>query len=102
MNLPVPAQTEGIIQEFITGELLATQGRADETVASDLSLFRTGILDSFGLFRLVLHLEERFDVTIGDEEVIPENFDSVAAIIQFLESKRDGLTAESTVPVQQA
>ncbi len=84
------AEAEGIIHRFIVDELLASQGRTDEIVTAEMSLFRTGIIDSFGLFSLVLHLEQEFDITVEDEEVVPEHFDSITAIIEFLQMKRSG------------
>ena len=102
MDVPVFANAESIIMEFIVDGLLAAQGRAGEEITSETSLFRTGIVDSFGLFQLVLHLEEQFQVTIADEEVVPENFETITTIITFLERKRSGLNGSAPPIVGQA
>jgi len=79
---------EGIISDYIATELLAPQGRAQETVTPQTSLFRTGIVDSFGLLAMVQYLEHRFGVVVRDEEMVPENFDSVSTIARFVRSKQ--------------
>lgn len=54
----------------------------DETL-----LIETGILDSLGVLDLVSFLESEFSITIVDEELVPENFNSVEQIAVFLASK---------------
>jgi acyl carrier protein len=50
------------------------------------SLLRDGILQSIDVVDLVLYLEKQYGVKIPSAEVVPENFDSVAAICRLLES----------------
>ena len=57
------------------------------TVGDSVSLFETGVFDSIGIMELVAKLEEAFAISIEDHEVMPENLDSVTAIIAFLEAK---------------
>jgi acyl carrier protein len=56
-------------------------------IAADDSLLDMGIIDSTGVLELVAYLEEQFHVKIGDGEIVPENLDSIAAMIRFLQSK---------------
>lgn len=79
--------TERRITAFIQEDLLASQGRAGEEVTTQTSLFRTGIIDSFGLLSLVTFLEAEFGFTVRDEEMVPENFDSVATIAAFVAAR---------------
>ena len=53
------------------------------------SLLEKGIIDSTGVLELILYLEEEFGVKIEDEEVIPENLDSVANIELLLKNKNN-------------
>ena len=53
---------------------------------SDVALDVVG-LDSIGMIDLVYGLEERFAITIADEEVLPENFGSIAALTALVERK---------------
>jgi acyl carrier protein len=52
-------------------------------------LVEQGVLDSFDIISLVVDLNEIFDVDIPVEEIAPENFDSVDAILSLIESLSD-------------
>ena len=51
------------------------------------SLLEKGIIDSTGVLELVLYLEEEFGIKIEDEEIIPENLDSVINIETLVKRK---------------
>ena len=57
----------------------------EPTVASDESLFESGVLDSFGLQDLVTELEHVFGVKIPDSDLTPRKFDSIERIEAYLE-----------------
>lgn len=60
-------------------------GRIDETTG----LFGRGVgLDSIEVLQLVAAMEERFDVTVEDEELDPERFRTVGSLATFIEEKR--------------
>jgi acyl carrier protein len=50
-------------------------------------LLESGILDSLSLLRLVVFLEERFKITVGDADLLPENFASVHTICAYLRAR---------------
>ena len=75
--------TNDIIRDYISAEL-ATEGRAISD--SDL-LVEDGIIDSIAIISLLVFLEERFSVQIGGDELLPENFQSIAAITAMVERK---------------
>lgn len=58
------------------------------SLADDTSLLGMGIVDSTGVLELVTFLEDLLQVTIEDDEIVPENLDTVDAIIAFAERKR--------------
>ena len=70
---------EFIIENFLFGE---ANGLKDDT-----SFMDEGIIDSTGVLELVNFLEQEFSITIDDEELIPENLDSINNVATFLESK---------------
>jgi acyl carrier protein len=78
---------ETVINDYVSRELV--QDPALLPLANATSLLETGILDSLGLLRLVVFIQERFAITVDDVDLIPENFDSVDAISAYLRS-RDG------------
>lgn len=53
----------------------------------DDSLLENGIIDSTGVLELILFLEENFQIKINDDEILPENLDSVNNICNFAKIK---------------
>jgi acyl carrier protein len=47
-----------------------------------------GALDSVGVLRLVVFIEERYSVSVGDDDLVPENFATVTALAELLRSKQ--------------
>lgn len=70
---------------FIQREL--AQGRGGIDVARE-SLVESGIIDSLGIMKLVDFIEREFRVKIGDEDLIPENFETLDDIANLLSSKQ--------------
>jgi acyl carrier protein len=62
-------------------------------LGDDTSFLESGMIDSLGMAQLVAFVEERFDLRIADEELLPENLDSVARIAAFVERKRSTRSA---------
>jgi len=59
-------------------------------LSNDASLTRHGVLDSMGVLELIAYLEQRFDITIPDEDTLPENLDSIARIVQYVAQRSNG------------
>ena len=55
--------------------------------SNDEDLFVKGIIDSFAVVNLVAEIEESFKIEFEAEEIVPENFQSVKAIVDFLHGK---------------
>jgi acyl carrier protein len=53
----------------------------------DASLLEAGVVDSTGVLELILFVEESFKIEVADNEVTPENFDSVNRIAAYVERK---------------
>lgn len=74
------------LRQFIVENYLLT---CDDTSLGDAdSLTGRGILDSTGALELVMHLQERYGITVQDEELHPDNLDSIERIAAFIERKR--------------
>ena len=76
---------ETVINDYISREFI--RDPALLPLADDTSLLDSGILDSLSLLRLVVFLEERFGITMGDADLLPENFASVNAICAYLRAR---------------
>lgn len=56
---------------------------------NDDSLLAKGIIDSTGVLELVEWLEDKFGITVEDEELVPENLDSVNYLAAFIARKKN-------------
>ena len=82
---------ETVINDYISQELVPD--RALLPLANDTQLLDSGILDSLSLLRIVVFLEEQFGITMGDADLLPENFASVDAICAYLRARELGTEA---------
>jgi len=80
--------TETAIKRFIVEEIML--GNAQTKIETDQSLLTSGILDSLALIRLINFIEEKFNVVIEDEDIVPDNFETIEALKIFLEDKVSG------------
>ena len=74
------------IREFIVENFLFGEGNG---LPDDTSFLDEGIIDSTGILELVAFLEEVFGIEVEDEELISENLDSIANIVQYLTTKQE-------------
>jgi acyl carrier protein len=51
------------------------------------SLLDKGVIDSTGVLELVAFLESQYAITVEDDDVIPDNLDSIENIVQFVSKK---------------
>ncbi len=75
------------VRGFVVEHFLFGQGAGFQDTASFLE---QGIMDSTGVLELVGFLEGTFGLKVADDELVPENLDSVDLICAYLERKRDG------------
>jgi len=68
-----------IIDNYLFGE--------DLGLKDDSSFLDGGILDSTGIMQLVAFLEETYSIVIENEELVPENLDSINKVAAFIERK---------------
>jgi acyl carrier protein len=59
-------------------------------IGNDDQLLGNGLLDSLGVLDVVGFLERQFHITVADEELLPENFQSITSLVAFVQSKLDG------------
>ena len=63
-------------------------GLDEEELNDDDSFLDHGIIDSTGVLELVAFLEETYGFEVADEEVLPDNFDSINNLAAYIERKR--------------
>ena len=79
------AQMESVINDYISREIV--QDPAMLPLSNETSLLEGGILDSLSLLRLVVFLEEQFKISVGEADLLPENFGNVNAICSYLRAR---------------
>lgn len=70
-----------VIENFLFGEA--------GDLKDDTSFLDEGIIDSTGVLEMIEFLETTFNITIQDEEIIPENLDTLNNIEAFLKRSTD-------------
>ncbi|MCW2275849.1 acyl carrier protein [Rhodoblastus acidophilus] len=78
------------IRDFIAQDLLFVDDVND--MAGDQSMLQAGMIDSTGVLELVAFLEGHFDIAIADADIVPENLDTIDALVAFVTRKK-GLAA---------
>ncbi len=61
----------------------------DEDFESCDTLVDSKVLDSFDIITLISEINEEFDVTISADKIVPENFNSVDALAELVQSLLD-------------
>ena len=79
------------LRKFIIDNFLF--GRDSVGFSDDDSFLEKSLIDSSGVLELVGFLEETYGITVRDQELVPENLDSINRLIRYLEHK----LAEDTV-----
>ncbi len=74
------------IRKFIIENFLFGNG---EKLKDDTSFLTSDIIDSTGILELIAFLEETYDLSIKDAEMLPENFDSLINISSYLARQLD-------------
>ena len=80
----MPVEKE--IRKFILENFILD---GDNHLEDEDSLLEKGIIDSTGVLELVAFIEENYHFKIQDEELIPENLDSIRNICKFIQTKVD-------------
>ena len=73
------------IREYIIYNSL--NGFSDGDLDYDDSFLEKGIIDSTGVLELISFVEDKYCINVEDEELIPDNFDSVNRLAAYITSK---------------
>lgn len=73
------------VREFVVSNFLFGDTRTG--LQPDDSFLENGIVDSTGVLELVAHLEQTYQIEIKDQELIPDNLDSVSKVASFVARK---------------
>ena len=73
------------MRQFIVDNFLF--GDKESMFSNDDSFLEKGIVDSTGILELVAFLEEKYGIKIKDNELVPENLDSIDCLVRFIDRK---------------
>jgi acyl carrier protein len=71
--------------EFVKNEIMRNK---NAKLNEDEDLLSAGVLDSLAILQLVAFIEDRFGIKVPDEDVVFENFQSINALVAYLEKYR--------------
>jgi len=83
---------DAVIRDYISRELV--RDPAILPLENSTPLLDSGVVDSLGLLRLVVFIQDQFGIVMDDLDVVPEHFASVDAICAYLRSRPDYAAAE--------
>ena len=76
---------EDMIRKYIAENILFSGN--GYPYPDNTSFLNEGIIDSMNVLELVMFVEEKFGVTVADQDIVPDNFDSVTQLADFIRSK---------------
>ncbi|MBN2090666.1 acyl carrier protein [candidate division KSB1 bacterium] len=80
------------VRNFVVDTFLFGDGA---NLQDDTSFLENGIIDSTGILELITFLEETYQISIQDNELVPDNLDTLKKVEQFLTKKINGSLASS-------
>ena len=79
------------IREYLNQYLLFSDDTLDYD--DDDSFLENGIVDSVAVMELALFVEEKYNIAVDDQEITPDNFDSVSKLARYIRSRLNGSAA---------
>jgi acyl carrier protein len=82
--MPVPAAITDRIRQFLVEHFPSAR---KQPLGDDDHLLANGIVDSLGILDLVAYLEREFGITITDDDLVPEHFESLGRMTRFVQDR---------------
>lgn len=74
------------LRKYILENFLFTDD--DDALDDSDSFLDLGVVDSTGIMEVILFVEEEFELSVADHEMVPENLDSIDALVAFIQRKQ--------------
>jgi acyl carrier protein len=91
-------QIEQEVRQFVIENFVFESD--DRGFSNDASFFDTGLIDSMGVLTLVEFVKDKYGVSVEDDELLPENWDSVNRIATFIRARLGRISAADRSAVQ--
>jgi len=73
------------LEKFLLTEIAVDLGKKSMDPNEDL--LEQGIIDSLGIMKLVLFLEESYGIQVDDQDITPENFQCLSSMVKYVEQQ---------------
>jgi len=73
------------LEKFLISEVAADLGK--QSLDPDEDLLEQRIIDSLGILKLVSYIEKAHGIKVLDQDIVPENFQSINSMVKFVEEK---------------
>lgn len=83
------------LRDFFENSILYNESM--DEIGEEDSLIEGGYIDSTGIIELVAYVEKAFEIRVRDEEIIPENFDTMKRICMYIYSKTQNYVREGMI-----
>ncbi len=80
-------QIKQSVKNYILENVL--YGAGDDALSDEDSFLEKGIIDSTGIMEIVSYVEDEFNISVHDEEMIPENLDTINNLARFITKKTE-------------
>ena len=80
-------EVEQQVRSFIVDDIRWVGSPA--TLTPDYRLIDNDVLDSMAIFELIAFIEDKFQIQIDDDDLVPENFETIKAITLLVEGKKE-------------
>ena len=77
---------EETLRKYILENYLFTEDESE--LDNNDSFLELGIIDSTGIMEVVLFIEMEFDIEVDDEELLPENLDTINNLVKFIATRQ--------------
>jgi acyl carrier protein len=84
---PVVSNTM-LVQQRIRNHIIESFLFGSNSLKDEDSFLERGVVDSTGVLELVLFAEEAFSIAVNDDEILPENFDSISNLARYVSRKQ--------------
>ena len=80
-----PLETRAKLRQFVVTNFYVADPSGLE---DDTSLIESGLVDSTGMLEVIGFVESQFQLRVGDQDLVPANFETIARIADFVERRR--------------
>ena len=77
---------EEVLRKYILENYLFTDDESE--LKNNSSFLDLGIIDSTGIMEVVLFVETEFDIEVDNEDLLPENLDTIDNLVKFIATKQ--------------